>query len=95
MRKFFEVSNIRCSGCSNTISNSLSDAFRGVEVDIQNGIVSAEIDDEKQEELFIETLRSLGYPLKSENLSGVQVVGLKARSFASCAIGKFIKKKGD
>jgi len=95
MKKDFEVLNIRCSGCSNTIEKTLSKSFDGVSIDIENSIVSVNIKNEEEEINLIKTLKNLGYPLKSNDLGGLEKFELKARSFASCAIGKFSKKKGD
>jgi hypothetical protein len=43
---------------------------------------------EEQKEALKLKLRSLGYPLTSDELSGLQKATTTAKSFVSCAIGK-------
>ncbi|MEA3289273.1 MAG: heavy metal transporter, partial [Campylobacterota bacterium] len=49
--------------------------------------ITIDIEDENMEALKLK-LRSLGYPLVDDELSGIQEVTTKAKSFVSCAIGK-------
>lgn len=91
MKKVFEVANVRCSGCANTITTKLTEAgFEGVEVDLscEPRKVSVDLKSEALEAQLISTLRKLGYPLASDSLGSLDAVGLKAKSFVSCAIGK-------
>jgi len=89
MRQTFEVENVKCGGCANTLKTKLRDAFGDVEVDLEVNPrkITLEIEDNQIDELK-DQLRSLGYPLSSEELSPLQNVGAKAKSFVSCAIGK-------
>ena len=89
MRQTFEVENVKCGGCANTLKTKLRDAFGDVEVDLEVSPrkITLEIEDNQIDELK-DQLRSLGYPLSSEELSPLQNVGAKAKSFVSCAIGK-------
>ncbi|WP_457594914.1 heavy-metal-associated domain-containing protein [Hydrogenimonas sp.] len=92
MLKCYEVANIRCEGCANTIKKALSDRFGdSVEVDlsVMPRKVTAEIKDETDEELFISTLRKLGYPLVNDDITNIEGAVMKGKSFVSCAIGKF------
>ena len=91
MNRSFEVSNIRCNGCANSIKKALKDRFSEVEIDIENKKVTLNIESVEDEEFLRNTLRKLGYPLKDENLTTFQNIGLKAVSVASCSIGKFHK----
>jgi len=89
MLKTFEVSNIRCEGCANTIRKSLAkEGFSDVDVDLscEPRKVSVDIEDEASLAHFRATLRNLGYPLFDEDTNSAT---LKAKSFVSCAIGKF------
>ena len=97
MKKSFEVLNIRCEGCANSIKKALSPHFDFVEVDLtkEPRIVTVDIKREEEEEKFKEILRSLGYPLCEERLSNTQRMGLKTKSFISCAVGKFTLDKGE
>jgi hypothetical protein len=51
--------------------------------------VTAEISDEKQLVQFKSVLKKLGYPLFDEEMSFGTSTTLKAKSFVSCAVGKF------
>ncbi len=97
MRKSFAVANIRCEGCANSIKKALSPHFEYVEVDLtkEPRIVTVELEKESDEEKFKEILISLGYPLVDEELSKSTEIGLKAKSFISCAVGKFTLDKGE
>ena len=92
MIKTVEVLNIRCSGCASTIEKALLDeGFKNVEVDLscEPRKVSVNLDDEALEAHLIMTLRKLGYPLANETIGKMDSAGLKAKSFVSCAVGKF------
>jgi copper chaperone len=81
----YEVQNIRCGGCANTITKELASVFSGVMVDVAGKTVTIELKDESEIQKGAELLKKLGYPLASEDSSVVD----KAKSFVSCAIGKF------
>ncbi|MDD5051215.1 MAG: heavy-metal-associated domain-containing protein [Sulfuricurvum sp.] len=88
----FEVANIRCSGCANTITKALKEAgFTEVSVDLtcEPRKVTAEIADDAQLAQFKALLRTLGYPLVGEEEGTLDNATLKLKSFVSCAIGKF------
>ncbi len=89
MKQTFIVQNVKCGGCANTLKKALKDDFGEVEVNLEKEPreITLEIDDTKQENLKLK-LRSLGYPLADDELSTLQNVGAKAKSFVSCAIGK-------
>lgn len=91
MTKIFEVDNIRCGGCANTITKALEEAgFEEVSVDLscEPRRVTVNIVDEAQLALFKSTLIKLGYPLSHSSVGLVENTVLKAKSFVSCAIGK-------
>jgi len=89
MTQTFEVENVKCSGCANTLKTKLKSSFGNVSVDLDvtPREITLEIEDNQVEDLK-EQLRGLGYPLSSDELSALQNVGAKAKSFVSCAIGK-------
>lgn len=89
MKQTFEVENVKCGGCANTLKNKLKETFGDVVVDLEvvPRKITIEINDD-QIELLKGQLRSLGYPLSTDELSTIQNVGAKAKSFVSCAIGK-------
>lgn len=84
MKHTFEVQNIRCGGCANTITKALSAEFDSVEVDVDGKKVTVETENESQIAKGAELLKKLGYPLAGEDGGIVD----KAKSFVSCAIGK-------
>jgi len=97
MRKSFAVQNIRCEGCANSIKKALSPHFEYIEVDLTKmpRIVTVELQSEEDEERLKEILISLGYPMVDDKLSKGAELGAKAKSFVSCAIGKFTLDKGE
>lgn len=90
MKKTYEVYNVKCGGCANTLITSLEEEFGKVEVnlEVQPRQITLEIDEAKEEKLKLK-LRSLGYPLTSDELSGLDKAAATAKSFVSCAVGKF------
>ena len=92
MLETLEVDNIRCSGCANTITKALlSEGFKSVEVDLscEPRKVTVELPCEASSAQFRTILRKLGYPLCDEEISFSNSASLKAKSFVSCAVGKF------
>lgn len=89
MKQTFEVLNVKCGGCANTLKKSLKDDFGEVEVnlDVMPRKITLDIDENRIEDLKIK-LRGLGYPLSDDELSGFQKATTTAKSFVSCAIGK-------
>lgn len=91
MADIFEVANIRCGGCANTITKALKDAgFEEVAIDLscEPRTVTVDIADEAQLAQFKAILRKLGYPLMNEEVGEFDSAALKLKSFVSCAIGK-------
>jgi len=78
-----EVENIKCSGCANSIQQSLTKIknVEDVKVDVEAGII--EVTGDADYEIILNKLRELGYPEKGNN----SVIS-KAKSYVSCAIGK-------
>ncbi len=89
MKQTFEVLNVKCGGCANTLIKSLKEEFGDVEVNLElhPRQITLDIEDEQKEALKLK-LRSLGYPLTTDELSGLQKATTTAKSFVSCAIGK-------
>ncbi len=90
MQKTYEVHNVKCEGCANTLINSLKKDFGEVTVNLDGNPrqITLDIEESKEEELKIK-LRTLGYPLTNDELSGLKKATTTAKSFVSCAIGKF------
>ena len=89
MRKTYKVLNVKCGGCAGTLKKELADTFGEVEVNlnIEPREITLDIEENQEEELKLK-LRSLGYPLTTDELSTLQTVGTKAKSFVSCAVGR-------
>lgn len=81
-----EVENIKCYGCANSIEKKLKsfDELKEVSVDIENGRISFHATDQLATEKVIQTLAKMGYPERGKG-TNLQ----KAKSFVSCAIGRF------
>lgn len=92
MQKTFQVMNVKCGGCANTLKEALFKKFGEVEVDLDKEPreITLNIEEEQVEELSKE-LKKLGYPLSSDAMGFVESTSVKAKSFVSCAIGKFRK----
>lgn len=82
------VENIKCGGCASTIKNKVSemDTVDSCAVDVENGIVSIE-GDEQHRTAVAERLLELGYP-ESGTAEGLKAAKAKAKSFVSCAVGR-------
>jgi copper chaperone CopZ len=89
MKQTFEVLNVKCGGCANTLKKSLKEEFGDVDVDLEQmpRKISLDISDDKIDDLKLK-LRNIGYPFSNDELSGFQKATTTAKSFVSCAIGK-------
>lgn len=85
MTHTYEIQNIRCGGCANTITKELSKEFENVVVDVTGKKVTVDIKNESDIAKGAESLKKLGYPLSDEENAFLD----KAKSFVSCAVGKF------
>ena len=92
MLKTVEVNNIRCGGCVNTIKKALEkEGFTSIDIDLlcEPRKVTVEVTDEASLAHFRTILRKLGYPFSDEEVGFSDSATLKAKSFVSCAVGKF------
>ena len=89
MKQTFQVLNVKCGGCANTLRKALKEEFGEVEVNlmVDPREITLEINDEQIDKLRA-TLKSIGYPLADENLNTIEKISTTAKSFVSCAIGK-------
>ncbi len=87
-----EVVNIKCGGCAKSITNALEKAgFSNIEVSIDTQTISFFVPDHSSEEKILEAkkiLEAMGYPEK--NSEAATSLLKKAKSYASCAVGKFL-----
>lgn len=85
MTEKFVVANIKCGGCANTIKKAVENLVpkSAVSVDFENGAVEVSSPNSIDRLEVLNKLTSLGYPEENENN-----VLLKAKSFASCMVGR-------
>ena len=86
MKTIVHIQNLKCSGCSNTITkklNSLDDVSE-VSVEVEDNSVTFEYLDEHTLDVVKETLAEIGYPEDGERNN----LTTKAKSYVSCAFGK-------
>lgn len=83
MKQQFEVENIKCGGCVNSIKTALL-KLEGVEtIEVDKDIDTIELTGTIERDLIIKKLNDLGYPEKGQN-----TIVKKAKSYVSCAIGR-------
>ena len=89
MKHRFEVVNIKCAGCAHSIERALraDPRITSVEVDVPAGWVSIEASVDVTENARATLLR-LGYP-EAGSAEGMAGLKAKAKSYVSCAIGRF------
>ena len=89
MKTSIIVQNLKCGGCALTITTKLAeiDVISGINVNVDDSIVSFNYDNEGAIVKVREKLKDLGYPSIDETNS----LTSKAKSFVSCATGKFSK----
>ncbi|MBS9782607.1 MAG: heavy-metal-associated domain-containing protein [Arcobacter sp.] len=89
MKKTFQVENVKCGGCGNTLKKALKEDFGEVEVNLEVHPREITLDlEEGKEQALKQKLISLGYPFSDEKLGAFQKASTTAKSFVSCAIGK-------
>jgi copper chaperone CopZ len=81
----FQVENIKCGGCANSIKNGLMkmEGVEGISIDIEKGVVSATLQDFVDDDNVQRALHKMGYTAPGEG-SGFD----KAKSYVSCMIGR-------
>jgi copper chaperone len=90
-----EVENIKCGGCGGSIVKGLQ-AMEGVtsaSVDVERGCVMVE-GDIAQRPVVAARLQQLGYP-EVGSVTGLTSAKARAKSFVSCAVGKFSNSSSD
>lgn len=89
MKNTFNIQNLKCGGCANTIINQLSklEGVSKVIVDNDTNEVSFEAFSETEVDTAKNKLSHLGYPIVGDANS----LPKKAKSFVSCAVGRMSK----
>lgn len=83
MEQIFEVENIKCGGCVNSIKTALLKLDNIDDVDINKETGSVKVFGIAENSIIIKKLNELGYPEKGDNTTIK-----KAKSYVSCAIGR-------
>lgn len=89
MKQTFDVFNLKCASCASTLKTKLSKEFGEIDVnlDVFPRRITLEIEDKDIEKLS-KALRTLGYPFASEEMSFMDSISAKEKSFVSCSTGK-------
>jgi len=84
-----QIQNLKCGGCAHTIITSLEEInnISNVKLNVNESEVSFSCLTTDEEQVVYNQLKNLGYPIIDDE----NTLGLKAKSYISCAIGK-IKK---
>lgn len=83
MEQQFEVENIKCGGCMNSIKTALLKLDGITEVSIDKEIDTVTVSGTLNREAVVNKLNDLGYPEKGNN-----TLIRKAKSYVNCAIGR-------
>jgi len=83
------VQNLKYGGCANTITNTLKtiEGVYKVSVNTEDSMASVDFTLNSSLQIVINKLTNLGYPVVDANNS----LGLKAKSYLSCMVGKVNK----
>ncbi|RAJ16400.1 heavy-metal-associated domain-containing protein [Olleya aquimaris] len=89
MKTSIIIQNLKCGGCAHTITTKLSEIknITNINVDEEDSKVSFSYINETDAFTVKDALKSLGYP----SIDDTNSLTSKAKSFASCAKGKFLK----
>lgn len=89
MKTSIQIQNLKCGGCANTIISKLSELkfLSDLSVDVEQSKVSFTYTNETHALKVRQKLRDLGYP----SIEDKNPISTKAKSFVSCATGKFSK----
>ncbi|MEA2048119.1 MAG: heavy metal transporter [Campylobacterota bacterium] len=89
MKQTFEVLNVKCGGCANTLKTKLFSEFGEVTVNLEVEPRQITLDIAESALPSLRTkLKGLGYPMSDEDLSTIEGFSTTAKSFVSCAVGK-------
>lgn len=83
MKQIFEVENIKCGGCVNSIKTALLKLDAVEEVSIDKDTDTINITGTIERYIVLKKLNELGYPEKGEN-----TMIKKAKSYVNCAFGR-------
>ena len=87
--EFFEVENLKCQGCANSVKKRLmrERGVSAVDVNLDEGTVKVAFTNSPERSHIAEILAELGYPEQ-----GTGNLLQKGKSYVSCAIGRLGKE---
>ena len=87
MKTSIEVQNLKCGGCANTIKGKLSELenISDIEINIEESEITFNHLNQSVVDEVRNKLSAIGYPSIEDDNSVLS----KAKSFVSCATGKF------
>ena len=89
MQQTYEVLNVKCGGCANTLTTKLAEEFGEVSVNLEVEPRQITLDiEESNIPALRQALKGLGYPMSDEDLTTLEGFSTTAKSFVSCAVGK-------
>ena len=86
--KKYQVLNVKCGGCANTLKTKLKPLFGNIEIDLEVEPRVITVTNNHCEDQLRKKLISLGYPMIDEDLGTIEKITTTAKSFVSCAVGK-------
>ena len=88
MKQQVVIQNLKCGGCAHTIKTELTklDGISNVNVNEETSIVDFDNSNEESS-IVIMRLDELGYPIENNPNNIIK----KAKSYVSCAVGRFNK----
>lgn len=86
----FHVENIKCGGCTNTITKALSElGLSKINIDTESQVISfGDPQDTTLVDQAQQRLTQLGYPIINTQ-AGLEKLKSTAKSYVSCLLGKF------
>ena len=91
MNTTFEILNLKCGGCANSIKKGIAsiDGIREVSVDLVSSKVTVDTDEIAILTKVREKLSTMGYPEAGDENTMLH----KAKSFVSCAAGRITSEE--
>ncbi len=85
------VENLKCSGCAATIKKELEriGGILSVVIDVEAARIDINYESRLPLAVIKQKLTSLGYP-EANTLQGIGKMAASAKSYVSCAVGKFL-----
>ena len=88
----FDLMNVKCGGCGNSIRRAVLDieGVSAARLDVDSGHLSVDAPESLRSAIAARLLK-LGYP-EQGSVEGLAALSAGAKSFVSCAIGRFTEE---